>query len=381
MRRIAVVTGTRAEWGLLSPVCDAIAARGDLSLEICAGGAHLLAPAGGQGAPTIEEVESCGHRVHRFEMQRAGESGRAADAAALGRGVAAFAELLARVAPDAVVVLGDRIEAFAAASAASIAGVRVAHIHGGDRAEGVADEAMRHAITKLAHLHFPASAGSAERIVRLGEDPARIHLVGSPAVDGLASIAPASDDAHASLGAPDFVFLMHPVGRADGDEERESRAVLDLLATRGRVLALAPNSDPGREGVARAIAAVAASAPDRVRAVAHLPRERFIALLRHPAVRAIVGNSSAGLIECAALAVRAIDIGDRQGGRERADNARHVASGDGFGETLACELDAIGSWRPTGRHPYLAGGASARIAEILSNCDPAVHGLRKRNAY
>ena len=391
MRRIAVVTGTRAEWGLLAPVCEAIVSRGDLALEVCAGGAHLLKPPRGLPRhgdptfgssthllfqPTIEWVESCGHRVHRFEMQREGETGRLADAAALGRGVTALAALFAQLAPDVVVVLGDRIEAFAAASAASIGGIRVAHIHGGDRAEGVADEAMRHAITKLAHVHFPASAESAARIARLGEDAARIHLVGSPAVDGIASIGPATDHQHAEVGAPDFVFLLHPVGRDDADEEREAYAVLEALAARGRVLALAPNSDPGRDGIARAIEIVAERRRDRVRGFTHIARELFIAHLKHRSVRAIVGNSSAGLIECAALGVRAINIGPRQGGRERADNVRDVASGDL--SALARELDALSSWRPSGTHPYLAGGASARIAEILATCDFAAHGLAKR---
>lgn len=390
-RRIVVVTGTRAEWGLLSPVCHEIVARRDLSLEVCAGGAHLLEPPHAPPRhgdptfgdsthllfePTIIWVESCGHRVHRFEMQRAGETGRLADAAALGRGVAAFAALFERLAPDVVVVLGDRIEAFAAASAASIGGIRVAHIHGGDRAEGVADEAMRHAITKLAHIHFPASSESAARIARLGEESARIHLVGSPAVDGLELIKPVTAHQHAEVGAPDFVFLMHPVGRADAEEEREAYAVLEALAARGRVLALAPNSDPGRVGIARAIEIVAERRRDRVRAFVHIERELFISHLKHPSVRAIVGNSSAGLIECAAVGVRAINIGARQGGRERADNVRDVATGDDA--ALARELDALESWRPSGAHPYLAGGASRRIAEILATCDLNLHGLAKR---
>jgi len=145
------------------------------------------------------------------------------------------------------------------------------------------------------------------------------------------------------------------------------------------VLALAPNHDPGRDGIARAIAAIAARHPDRVRALAHLPRPRFLALLRHPSVRALVGNSSAGLIECAALGVRAINLGPRQGGRERADNVRDVAGGD-LG-ALAREVDALLAWDPSGRHPYLSGGASARIAQILATFDPDVHGLRKRNAF
>lgn len=389
MRRVAVVTGTRAEWGLLAPVCEAIRAHGALALEVLAGGAHLLS--GDGGVPTIGDVEAAGRRVHRFAMQRPGEHGRAADAVALGRGVLEIAEILGRLSPEVVLVLGDRIEAFAAASAASVGGIRVAHVHGGDRAEGIADEAMRHAITKLAHLHLPASVESASRIERLGEDRARIHLVGSPAVDGLDSIAPATDLEHASLGAPDFVFLMHPAGRSEhardsgpatvpqDPEGRDAFETLARLVERGRVLALAPNHDPGREGIARAIAAIAARHPDRVRALAHLPRPRFLALLRHPSVRALVGNSSAGLIECAALGVRAINLGPRQGGRERADNVRDVA--DVEAGALAIELDALRSWSPSGRHPYLSGGASARIAQVLATFDPDLHGLRKRNAF
>jgi len=386
-RTVAVVTGTRAEWGLLSPVCDAIVARGELALEVCAGGAHLLDPPRAGDPiyghppglePTIISVESCGHRPHRFEMQRAGETGRLADAAALGRGVSALTEIFARLAPDIVVVLGDRIEAFAAASAASVGGIRVAHIHGGDRAEGVADEAMRHAITKLAHIHFAASAESAARIARLGEDAARIHLVGSPAVDGLDAIPPLSDHGYAELGAPDFVFLMHPVGRPDADEEREAHAVLEALAARGRVTALAPNSDPGRDGIARAIELVAERRRTHFRAFRHIDRELFIGLLRRPDVRAIVGNSSAGLIECAALGTRALNIGPRQAGRERADNVRDAASAwDGLAEAL----DTLDSWRPSGRHPYLEAGASRRIAEILATCDFSAHGLAKRCTY
>jgi UDP-hydrolysing UDP-N-acetyl-D-glucosamine 2-epimerase len=386
-RRIAVVTGTRAEWGLLAPVCRAIAARKDLSLVVLAGGAHLLAPRDG-GHPTIAEVSAfvqatAGVELRSFAMQRDGESGRAADAEALGRGVSALAAEFARSAPDLVVVLGDRIEAFAAASAASVGGHRVAHIHGGDRAEGVADEAMRHAITKLAHMHLAASRESAVRIERMGEARERIHLVGSPAIDGLSEMRALDDAARSELGSPDFVFLMHPTGRAPEVEERDAAVVLEGLARRGRVLALMPNSDPGREGIVRAIDAAIARGDARVRAATHLPRARFMGLLKHAATRAIVGNSSAALIECAALGVRALDIGSRQAGRERADNVRHVdgAADKSLAVALDAALDALCAWTPSAVHPYLDGGASERIAELLSNADLAVHGLAKRNAY
>ncbi|MFN9973571.1 MAG: UDP-N-acetylglucosamine 2-epimerase, partial [Phycisphaerae bacterium] len=180
-KRIAVVTGSRAEFGLLRPVMTAIAAQPTLELAVIAAGSHLLLPAN-----TVHEVKQAFRVGAVVPMQQPGKHTRIDDAEALGRGIARFARTFYKMNVDCVVVLGDRIEAFAAASAAAIGGIRVAHIHGGDRAEGVADESMRHAITKLAHIHFPASAESAQRILGLGEHPSTVHLVGSPAIDGLA---------------------------------------------------------------------------------------------------------------------------------------------------------------------------------------------------
>ncbi len=370
MRRVAVVTGTRAEWGLLRPVCAAIQARNDLALEIYAGGAHLLEP-----ALTIHEVRAFAAETHEFVMQHAGESGRAADARALARGIASLSNLLEQRAPDVVLVLGDRIEAFAAACAASIGGIRVAHIHGGDCAEGVADEAMRHAISKLAHIHFPATRESAHRLERMGEDTRRIHCTGSPAIDGIAAIAPLSDARYCALGQPEFVFLMHACGRDARVEQQDAGVLLEAVAAHGRVLALAPNFDAGREGVVAAITA----APSQVTHVPHLPRHEFIGLLQRQEVRALVGNSSAGLIEAAALSVRVLNIGMRQGGRERADNVVDVEAITQASVThgLKCALELS----PCGAHPYGAGDAGARIAAHLASYDEREHALAKRNSY
>jgi hypothetical protein len=148
--RVAIVTGSRAEFGLLVPVMHAVQARPELELQVIAAGSHLIQP-----ALTLRDVKALFPIIDSVPMQIAGRVGRAEDAQALGTGISRFARVYAAHAPDWIVVLGDRIEAFAAASAASIGGYLLAHIHGGDRAEGVADEAMRHAITKLANLHFP----------------------------------------------------------------------------------------------------------------------------------------------------------------------------------------------------------------------------------
>jgi UDP-hydrolysing UDP-N-acetyl-D-glucosamine 2-epimerase len=386
MRRIAVVTGTRAEWGLLEPICAAISGRADLALEIFAGGSHLVAVRGsgssdGAAAYTIGEVDEWARvqsvRVRRFEMQREGETGRFADALALGRGISRVAELCRESDPDIVLVLGDRIEALAAASAAAIAGIRVAHVHGGDRAEGIADESIRHAITKLAHLHFAASPTSAARLLRLGEDPARVHLVGSPAIEGLTEIK--AHPQGSAAAAPRYVFLMHPIGRDDEAEERDARIVLSELGRRGRTLVLLPNLDPGRDGIVRAIESIACANRDRFDVSPHLARRDFLALVRDPNVLALVGNSSAGLLECAALGVRAVNIGSRQDGRERADNVRDVA--EASVEALTETLNTLESWSPSGRHPFGDGSPASRIAEILGTFALDVCRVRKRNAF
>ena len=373
MRRIAVVTGTRAEWGLLRSVCSAIDAHAELELVIVAGGAHFLPP-----VPTIHEVRSFGAPMQEFSMQREGETGRLADAAAFGRGVTNLASIVALLTPDVVVVLGDRIEALAAASAASIGGICVAHIHGGDRAEGVADEAMRHAITKLAHIHFPASPKSAERIERMGEDPSRIHCTGSPAVDGLAAIPAMSDARYAALSSPQYVVLFHPCGRSDSDEHADATTLLAATSSRGRVLALRPNADAGNGGIVQAIAE-AIERTKEITTIDHLARDEFIGLLKRPEVRALVGNSSAGLLEAAALGTRTLNLGNRQRGRERAENV--VDCVECSASALHIALTQVEALAPVPSAQFGNGQTGVRIAELLASADPNRYSLAKHNTF
>lgn len=375
-RRVAVVTGSRADFGLLAPVMRAVRDHEGLELAVVAAGSHLVSP-----AETYRDVKKAFAEqiADGVPMQVAGRTGRLEDAEALGRGVARFARSLRRVGPAWVVVLGDRIEAFAAASAASIGGFALAHIHGGDRAEGVADEAMRHAITKLAHLHLAATEESAGRIRRMGEREASVHVVGSPAIDGLAAMPVMTEADHRELGEPDTVFVMHPVGRAAEEEHRAAAAALEAVGAR-RVLALHPNLDAGREGILRAVRDAEARG---VRAVSHLARERFVGLLKRvgEAGGLIVGNSSGALIEAAALRVPAVDIGARNEGRERGGNAVR-ASDESVGAVRAAVDRALSLDRGSIGHPFGDGRAGARIAELLARTDPGDPGLlRKRCAY
>lgn len=367
-RRILVVTGSRAEFGLLRPVMRAIERHPALSLLVVAAGSHLIPP-----AQTYREVKRDFAVADSIPMQAAGRTTRFDDTQAVGQGLARFGRSFDRLRPDWVVVLGDRIEALAAAVAASIGGFPLAHIHGGDRAEGLADEAIRHAITKMANLHFAATRASAERLVRMGE--AHVHAVGSPAIDELAGLAPLSDAAHADLGAPLAVFLMHPIGRSDEQEEHAAGEVLAGLreGLEGPILALYPNHDPGRAGILRAIESAG------VRNVSHLPREAFVSLLARLARQAgvLAGNSSAGLIEAAALRCPAIDVGSRQAGRERVGNVVHTDR-----ENRSDVREAVAQARRLDLssldHPYGDGHAGQRIAEILAHAVPTI---RKRNTY
>lgn len=385
--RVCVVTGSRAEFGLLRPVMRAIAQHPRLDLKIVAAGAHLVAPAASFHEvkrdfppPALADI---------VPMQIAGRFGREEDVESVARGVARCGRVFARMRPTWVLVLGDRIEAFAAGVAASVGGYALAHVHGGDRAEGVADEAMRHAISKLAHVHFAATPASRERLVRMGEPEAQVHIVGSPAIDELAGIAPLSDAAYVALGAPSVVFLMHPTGQPAETEEAIATSVLDGLAQE-RVLALDPNTDPGREGIASALGARAKSAAlgEPFRRMAHLPRSEFVGLLKRLAVRdgggekrgVLVGNSSAGLIEAAALKVPVVDVGNRQGGRERCGNAVHVAHAqpEAIVRALA-QARSVAAASYT--HPYGDGTSGERIARILAGIERPELLLRKRCAY
>ncbi len=382
-RRVAVVTGSRAEFGLLRPVMTAIAAHPGLELVVIAAGSHLILP-----ADTFREVKAAFAVADSVPMQVAGRTTRFDDAEAVGRGVARFARSFAGLSPNWVVVLGDRIEAFAAASAASIAGYTLAHIHGGDRAEGIADESMRHAITKLAHVHFAASEQSAERLRRMGERPEYVFLSGSPAMDGLDLMPTMTDDEFAALGSPEAVVLMHPIGRPDEAEEHATNAALSALDGK-RVLALHPNHDPGRAGVLRAIQnwATAQKPSDPPREVRqHLSRAHFVGLLKRLARGngVLVGNSSSGLIEAAALGVAVVDVGQRQAGRERPDHVIHEdhESAGAITTAIAHALERSRSLPGKVPHPYGDGKCGLFVAQTLASLDPNRRELiRKRIVY
>ncbi len=345
-RRVCFVTGTRAEFGLMRTTLEAIRAHPKLELQLIVTGMHLDATRGS----TIRQIYDEGWTVDRVVPWPAPKS-EADNAWWTGVGMGCLGRAIAKLKSDVVLVVGDRVEAFAAAAAGHLAGKVVAHVHGGDRALGQVDDSLRHAITKLAHVHFPATAHSATRIRRLGEDPSRIHRVGTPGLDDV--IAHLRSAAASRRKQKLAVILLHPIDADTRAEYERARRVFRAVESIPfeRVVVISPNNDPGADGIDRCW--IDQMHQSRFELVPNLDRAEFLGLLHDAAV--LVGNSSSGIIEAASFGTPVIDVGPRQLGRERSDNVTNVPYSEA---AIRTELKRIwNGGRPrrySGRNVYAA---------------------------
>lgn len=381
-RRICVVTGTRAEYGLLVPIMQRIQASSRLLLQVVATGMHL-APEYGH---TVDLIRQDGFPVSaEVHMLLSGDSASAM-AKGVGIGILEMTQAFDMLNPDIVVVLGDRVEAFAAAAAASLSGRIVAHIHGGERTAGGLDEYMRHAITKLAHLHFTATAESRERVVRLGERPEYVWAVGAPGLDTLrlaAEVSQAELETRLGFELPDrYVLLVHhPVSTFPERAVEEIRTVLRALDRVGLpVIALGPNSDAGGRALAEELRSWCVDRGHHF--LINLPRLLFLALMRQ--ALALVGNTSSGIIEGASLGLPYVLVGDRQHGRERAANVLETSCDvDAIEQTLRRVIadTAFRAQLKKLKNPYGDGHAAERIVEVLERVPLGPNLKRKMITY
>ena len=383
-RRIAVVTGTRAEYGLLESSMREIDAHDELELCTVVTGMHL-SPRHGM---TVDEIEADGFTVDdRVHMQVDGDSGLAM-VKSLGLGLSGLAESFGRLDPDVVLVLGDRDEALAGGVAAAHMNIPVAHIHGGDSMDGaIIDDSIRHALTKFAHLHFPVSERSAERVEKLGEEPWRITTVGAPGLDDiLAGEYTPPDELYDRYGfdpdRPLALVVQHPLTTTPEAAGEQMRATLDAVESFDElaVVLIYPNSDAGGQ---RAIDVIE-SHPlgERAYTTASLPRADFLGVMA--AADVMVGNSSSGLIEAPSFGLPVVDVGPRQAGRQRADNVvsvphRSAAIRDAVGLCLTDET--LRDRAATCDNPYDYGGAGERIVERLATVDLGESLVRKRLTF
>lgn len=374
-RRVAVLTTGRQDWGILRSVC--LRLRDDPDFELCliVGGMHL-SPRFGM---TAELVEQEGFEIsERVDWVDDSMTGMVYEEA--GRALEGLGDTLDRQRPEALVLVGDRFETAAAAIAATMARVPIVHLHGGEETEGAFDNAFRHAITKMSHMHLTSHPEHAARVIAMGEDPGSVHVVGAPGLDNLnRSDLPAKAELEERLGImlepPVVIVTLHPatLGCDPGDEAEALAAAMDVVDAT-YVITL-PNSDPGNDAI-RDRFAQAASGSRRV-AVEALGERNYWGLMK--LADAMVGNSSSALIEAPAIGLPAVNIGDRQKGRVREGNVIDVpAKTDLIADALRTALSR--EFRDKARRapsPFGDGRSAEKIVEILRTWCPPVPPVKR----
>lgn len=379
MRKIAIVTGTRAEYGLLKRLIRKVHHSDATALQLVVTGAHLSPEFG----MTVKEIEADGFPIaDRVEMLLSSDSAIGVTKAT-GLGMIGFADSFRRLEPDLVVVLGDRFEILGAAAAALFASIPIAHLHGGETTEGAFDEAIRHSVTKMAHLHFVAAAPYRRRVIQLGEAPERVFEVGGLGIDAIIDLEPMPrEELEQSLGwnfgAESLLVTFHPEtieGLDPSVQLDELLAALDMRPQTHLLFTL-PNADTGGRAL---IARIKDYVATRADAAAHssLGQHRYLSALRY--VDGVVGNSSSGLLEVPSFGIGTVDIGERQAGRLAADSVVRCAP-----ERTAIAAAVSRILSPAFRsaiagvaNPYGSGGAADAIFAIVSE-RPLDDLLRKR---
>lgn len=321
MRKICVVTGTRAEYGLLHWLMKEIDSDADLKLMIVVTGMHLSPEFG----LTYKAIEDDGFAIDaKVEMLLSSDT-PVGITKSIGLGVIGFADALERLKPDLMVVLGDRYEILAAVQAALVARVPVAHIHGGETTEGAIDESIRHAITKMSHLHFVAAEAYRTRVIQLGEHPDTVFNVGALGIENLKRMqlldrAQLEQSINFELGDMSLLVTYHPTTLSESPPQVAMQALLDALDffPNARLLFTKPNSDTDGRILGQMIDEYAHVHNERVVVFSSMGQIRYLSALQF--VDAVVGNSSSGIIEAPACNTPTINIGDRQSGRLKADS-------------------------------------------------------------
>ncbi len=382
-RKICVVTGTRAEYGLLRPILCEIKKSQGLKLQLLATGMHLLSDFG----KTADYVLNDGFAIDsKVPMTLEGDS--AYDMArSIGTGILGMSKAFNKLQPDVVLVLGDRVEALSASIAAVYSGICVAHIHGGDSAEAGLDENARHAITKLAHIHFPATKKSAERIIKMGEERSKIFITGVPGLDDIEKnqfLNPSEISAiyGLDLSKPVILVVQHPVTTEVRDASKQIKETLEaVISLRFQTIILYPNSDAGGRAIIKVIESYSSKYP-WINTHKSVPRNHYLGLLNVASV--LVGNSSSGIIESPSFHLPVVDIGTRQKGRESSSNIINVGYNNSEivkAINKALKDNVFLRKIKVAKNPYSAKNTGFKIARILSTISLDPRLLKKKITY
>ncbi|HDL20052.1 MAG TPA: UDP-N-acetylglucosamine 2-epimerase (hydrolyzing) [Nitrospirae bacterium] len=371
MRKIAVVTGTRAEYGLLYWIIKGIHEDPGLQLQLIVTGMHLMPEFG----MTVKVIKADGFPVAaKVEMPLSSDTEKAI-ATSMGIGMVGFAKAYEKLKPDILLVLGDRFEILSAVSAAVPFRIPVAHIHGGETTEGAMDELFRHAITKMSHIHFPTTKEYADRIIQMGENPENVFCYGAPGLDNISRLNRHEKEELANelqippdkkLGSVTF----HPVTLEDNTAEAQIEELLQALKKITDIywVFTMSNADTGGRVIMQKTADFLLGNPEAGMSFSSLGQIRYLSLLKHAVV--MVGNSSSGLIEAPSFELPVVNIGDRQKGRVRAKNIIDVPDCVNGKIAAAVKKALSRGFRESLKgleSPYGNGDASPKILDILKN--------------
>jgi GDP/UDP-N,N'-diacetylbacillosamine 2-epimerase (hydrolysing) len=368
-RKICVITGARAEYGLLRWVMQGIKDDHGLTLQVIATGMHLSPEFG----LTYREIENDGFLIERKVEMLISSDTPVGIAKSMGLGLIGFADILNELKPDLIVVLGDRFEIFAAVAAALVARIPVAHLHGGESTQGAFDEALRHSITKMSHLHFVAAEEYRQRVIQLGEQPERVFLVGGLGIDNIMRLKLLDrTELEASLdfklGQKSLLITFHPVTletATAADQMAELLAALGTLQETQLVFTI-PNADTDGRVLIRMVEQFVLQHVN-ARHYSSLGQLRYLSCIAH--VDGVVGNSSSGLLEVPSFRKGTINIGDRQRGRLQASS---VINCEPTRQSIAAALKRLYSADFQAdlsqvRNPYGAGGASEKVVQTIKH--------------
>lgn len=366
--KVCVVTGARSEYGLLEPLMHLIRRDKEMKLQLLVTGMHLSPEFG----LTYKQIEDDGYKIDEDVEILLSADTPTAVSKATGLGLIGFADALQRLEPDWMVVLGDRFETFAAVVAAHFMGIPISHIHGGELTEGAIDDAMRHAITKMAYFHFTATNEYRKRVIQLGEQPTRVFNTGAIGLDSIQRVKFLSKRAleqelQFSFGGKTVLVTYHPVTLERQPVARQVSALLTALEEVKdlSILFTLPNADAGGREIISMINNFVATNPGRSKAFASLGTVKYYSTLRF--VQAVIGNSSSGIIEVPYFKVPTVNIGDRQRGRIRSGSvidSRTDAKAISSAVKKALSASFVARCKKV-KNPYGDGGAAAKIVSTL----------------
>lgn len=369
-RKICIVTGTRAEYGIMSRLMQSLKEDDRVELQIVATNMHLSPEFG----LTVKEIEDDGFKVDKKVEMLLSSDTPTGTVKSMGLSSIGLADAYAELSPDLIVILGDRYEMLAAASAALIFGIPVAHLYGGEITEGAYDDAIRHAITKLSYLHFTSTEEYRRRVIQMGEASERVYWVGALGADNISNSATMSlseleESIDADLGKSFLLVTFHPVTKEPGSAESQTMALLSALeevTDRHNILFTMPNSDTDGRIVAAMIQDWAKDHPGKACAVTSLGRARYYSALSHCA--AVVGNSSSGLVEAPSFRKPTLNIGNRQKGRAQGNtvvNCEATFEEIRKGLSRILEPQTIAEIAEKGVNPYVKPGTLEAIHSAL----------------